>query len=179
MRELADARALARTMVRIGDGAGRRVAAVLSSMEEPLGRTVGNALEVREAIETLRGEGPDDLLALTLQLGTQLLLLAGEATDAAEARARLAELHASGAALARFERLVAAQGGDTRVLTDLARLPTAPLVATFDAPGPGWVSRTDAGVEEARRLLAAAYALSASPTPAAPPVHEVVTPENA
>ena len=144
MRELADARALARAMVRIGEGAGRRVGAVLSSMEEPLGCAVGNAIEVVEAIETLRGEGPEDLRDLALELGTQLLLLAGEGGTPEEARALLRERYESGAALERFERLIAAQGGDVRVLSDTSRLPDAPVVAPFLAPSSGWVTRADA-----------------------------------
>jgi thymidine phosphorylase len=144
MLERAEARELARAMVRIGVGAGRRVSAVLSSMEEPLGFAVGNALEVREAIETLRGEGPAELRELALELGTQLLLLAGEASDPATARARLEALYASGAALERFERLVAAQGGDARVVSELSLLPTAPIVAPLPAPSAGWVERVDA-----------------------------------
>ena len=144
MRELEDARELARAMVRIGTGAGRRVGAVLSAMEEPLGRAVGNAIEVGEAIETLRGEGPEDLRDLALELGTQLLLLVGERGTAEEARALLWEKYESGAALDRFERLVRAQGGDVRVVSDTSRLPTAPVIEPFVAPASGWVTRADA-----------------------------------
>ncbi|MBW3628321.1 MAG: thymidine phosphorylase [Gemmatimonadetes bacterium] len=156
MRQVEHARALAHAMVRIGEGAGRRVGAVLSSMEEPLGRTVGNALEVREAIETLRGDGPGDLRDLALELGTRLLLLAGDAADAVEARAFLEKRYRSGAALERFERLVAVQGGDTSVFSDLSRLPTAPVVSVWAAPEAGWVARVDArGIADTALALGA------------------------
>ncbi|HEX5724154.1 MAG TPA: thymidine phosphorylase, partial [Longimicrobiaceae bacterium] len=89
MRTPAEARALARVMVELGEGAGRRTRAVLSGMEQPLGSAVGNALEVREAIDTLRGGGPPELWALTLELGAHLLLLAGLAASADAARATL------------------------------------------------------------------------------------------
>lgn len=152
------ARELARAMVRIGEGAGRRVRAVLSPMDEPLGRAVGNALEVREAIETLAGGGPEDLWALALELGTHQLLLAGAETDAARARARLTALRDSGAAARRLAELVEAQGGDPTVVREPERLPRAPLVRRFDAPGeaPCWVAAV-----EARAVGEAALALGA------------------
>lgn len=139
-----DARELARVMVGIGEGAGRRVRAVLSSMEQPLGHAVGNALEVREAIETLRGGGPDDLWDLTLQLGTQLALMAGKAATSAEAAETLTRLRDSGAAAAKLRALIAAQGGDPRVVDDLSLLPAAPHVTLFHAPADGWVDALDA-----------------------------------
>jgi pyrimidine-nucleoside phosphorylase len=142
--ELEDARSLARAMVRIGTGAGRRVRAVLSPMEQPLGRMIGNALEVREAIETLAGRGPDDLWELTLQLGTQLMLMSGAAGGEAEARARLGELRDSGAAAGKLAELISAQGGDARVVDGPDLLPAAPLIRTFASPSAGWVARVDA-----------------------------------
>jgi pyrimidine-nucleoside phosphorylase len=139
-----EARRLAAAMVAIGTGAGRRVRAVLSPMEQPLGRAVGNALEVREVIETLHGAGPADLWDLTLELGSQLLVMSGEAADAGSARERLSRLRDSGAAAAKLEELIAAQGGDPGVVADADRLPAAPIVTTVEAPGAGWVSRLDA-----------------------------------
>jgi pyrimidine-nucleoside phosphorylase len=158
MREVESARELARAMVRIGEGAGRRVRAVLSAMDEPLGRTVGHALEVREAIETLHGRGPADLWALTLELGTHLLLLSGAERSARGARQRLEQLQASGVAAQRFAALIDAQGGDPGVVEDPDRLPTAPVVAVFGAPQreERWVSAADA-----RRIGEAALALGA------------------
>ena len=158
MTSLRDARILAAELVRIGEGAGRATRAVLSSMREPLGRTVGNALEVREAIETLRGEGPDDLWALTLELGSHLLTMAGLAGDADEARARLTEVRDSGAGARKLTELIEAQHGDARVVDDLSILPTAPVVVTMEAEDaePRWVAEADA-----RAIGDAALALGA------------------
>jgi pyrimidine-nucleoside phosphorylase len=158
MTSLRDARILAAELVRIGEGAGRATRAVLSSMREPLGRTVGNALEVREAIETLRGEGPDDLWALTLELGSHLLTMAGLAGDADEARARLTEVRDSGAGARKLAELIEAQHGDARVVDDLSILPTAPVVVTMEAEDaePRWVAEADA-----RAIGDAALALGA------------------
>ncbi len=158
MQTLEEARELAALMVRIGEGAERRMRAVLSPMEQPLGQAVGNALEVREAIETLQGGGPRDLWDLTLELGTQLLLLAGEARDAAEARARLVELRDSGAAAARFAELIRAQGGDAGVVAHPERLPRASLITLLasEHQEERWVDRVDArGVGDAALALGA------------------------
>jgi pyrimidine-nucleoside phosphorylase len=117
---------------------------VLSSMDQPLGRTVGNALEVREAIETLRGDGPADLWELTLELGVQLLMLAGAGDDRGAMTDRLVEVRDSGAALRRFQELVEAQGGDPRVGDDPGRLPSAPVVITVEAARRGRIAALDA-----------------------------------
>ena len=138
------ARELAGALVRIGEGAGRRTRAVLSSMREPLGRAVGNALEVREAFETLAGGGPADLWALTLELGTHLMLLSGLASSADEAVSKLTALRDSGAASRRMELLVEAQGGDPRVVARPDLLPAAPVVRTVTALAEGWVAEADA-----------------------------------
>jgi pyrimidine-nucleoside phosphorylase len=158
MTTLEDARELARTLVRIGEGAGRATRAVLSSMREPLGRAVGNALEVREAIDTLHGRGPADLWALTLELGTHLLLMSGLAADAEAARARLTQLRDDGSGARKLAELIAAQHGDPRVFDDLSILPTAPVVRVMEADGagPAWVARADA-----RAIGDAALALGA------------------
>jgi pyrimidine-nucleoside phosphorylase len=138
------ARDLAAALVKIGEGAGRRTRAVLSSMREPLGRAVGNALEVREAFETLAGGGPADLWALTVELGTHLMLLSGLAATAEEAERTLTTLRDSGAASRRMELLVEAQGGDPRVVARPGLLPTAPIVRTVTARADGWVAEADA-----------------------------------
>jgi len=138
------ARELAGALVRIGEGAGRRTRAVLSSMREPLGRAVGNALEVREALDTLNGGGPADLWALTLELGTHLMLLSGLASSAEEAVRTLTALRDSGAAARRMEMLVEAQGGDPRVVARPDLLPAAPVVRTVAAHADGWVAEADA-----------------------------------
>ena len=139
--DLEDARRLARAMVEIGRGAGRQVRAVLSSMERPLGRTVGNALEVREALEVLRGEGPPDLWMLVRELGAHLITLAGIAPDLEGARASLTRLRDSGDGMRRMEWLIEAQGGDPRVVADPSRLPAAPAVEAVLAPHDGRVQR--------------------------------------
>jgi pyrimidine-nucleoside phosphorylase len=146
MTSVEDARTLAVTLVKIGEGAGRATRAVLSSMREPLGRAVGNALEVREAIETLHGAGPADLWALTLELGAHQLLMAGLAGDADEARARLTELRDSGAGARKLAELVQAQHGDARVVDDPSLLAAAPVVVTMEAEDEEarWVAEADA-----------------------------------
>lgn len=141
-----EARTLARELVRIGEGAGRRTRAVLSAMQEPLGRAVGNALEVREAIDTLRGEGPADLWALTLVLGSHLLRMAGLAADDAEARATLTRLRDNGEGARLFATLIEAQGGDPAVVDDPGLMPQAPhgVPVTAAAGEAAWVAAADA-----------------------------------
>ncbi len=143
MRTLEEARELARRMVAIGRHAGRRVAAVISSMQQPLGYHIGNALEVREAIAALHGHGPADLLELSLVLGAQLVQLAGLREDEAAARALLSEALASGAAWARFRQMVAAQGGDVGYVDAPERLPSAPVRREALAPRSGYVTAID------------------------------------
>ena len=138
-----EARQLARTMVAIGNGAGRKVAAVISSMQQPLGRMIGNALEVREAFGALRGGGPPDVVELCLSLGVQLVRLAGLRDDDAAARALLQDVLASGTAWAKFCQMVAAQGGDVTCLVDPDRLPTAPVQIALPAPQAGFVAAID------------------------------------
>ena len=144
MKSLADATALAKAMTGIGQGVGRKVRAVLSSMEQPLGLAVGNALEVREAVETLQGHGPSDLLELAFLLGSQLLMMAGHASDETQARRRLQEVLDSGAAFAKYKAFIATQGGDVRVLDDLDRLPRAPHIEELPATQAGYVAAIDA-----------------------------------
>jgi len=144
MKTAAESRALAAAMVEIGRAAGRRTAAVLSSMEQPLGRTVGNAVEVEEAIRTLRGEGPDDLKELSLALGAQMLVLAGVAADAAGARARLESALASGDGARTLAAMVEAQGGDPEVVEHPERLPRAKVERPVAAPVDGFVTGIDA-----------------------------------
>lgn len=138
MRTLDEARQLARAMVGIGRRNGRRVAAVISTMAQPLGHAVGNALEVREAAAALRGSGPRDLVELCVILGTQLMLLAGRASDEGVARGLLREALNSGAAWAKFGEMVTNQGGDLDALAD-DRLPVAPVVVPLPAPRTGYV----------------------------------------
>ncbi len=144
MKTEADAVALADAMVRIGAGLGRRVAAVVSDMNQPLGHAIGNALEVKEAIETLGGGGPEDLMTVALTVGAHMLLLAGQVATAEAGAARLHETVASGAARAKLRAMVEAQGGDGRQVDEPARLPQAPVVRPVTAPQGGYVAAIDA-----------------------------------
>lgn len=147
MKTLDEAQALAQTMVDIGRDAGRDVIAVLSDMNQPLGETVGNALEVREAISTLQGEGPEDFYQHCLVVAALMLRLAGEGERWTDVEATISELEgqiASGAAVAKFREMVAAQGGDVRMIDDPALLPNAALFSTMTADGDGFIAGVDA-----------------------------------
>lgn len=139
MKDLASARALARTMVAIGRASGLAVTAELTDMDQPLGHAVGNALEVREAIETLRGTGPADLTRLCLHAAAELLVLGRRARDRRGAEARIERALADGSGLAKLRELVTAQGGDARAVDDPGRLPTAAHVEVLRAPRTAWV----------------------------------------
>jgi len=141
MKDLADARELAQAMVGIGRQVGRRAVAVISDMSQPLGYAIGNALEVREAIDTLRGEGPADLTELCLVLGSQMTVLAGKAADAGEARRLLEESIASGQALAAFRRFIAAQGGNAEVAEQPDLLPSASYRIELQSRETGYVAK--------------------------------------
>jgi pyrimidine-nucleoside phosphorylase/thymidine phosphorylase len=138
MRSVDQARTLAETMAGIGQRMGKRVVAYLTDMNQPLGATVGNALEVRESVEILRGGGPADVRALTLTFAREMLQLGG--VDPAEAERALDD----GRALARFRALVEAQGGDPRGIDDPDRLPKARHVVALPAPKSGCVQGIDA-----------------------------------
>ncbi len=144
MKTLDGARALAQTMVGIGTQVHRRTVAVITDMDQPLGRAVGNALEVAEAVETLRGEGPGDLRELCLVLGAQMVTLAGVARSPGEGRALLAKLLDGGGALAKLGEMVAAQGGSRRVVEDVRVLPAAPVRVTAESLSSGHVVTIDA-----------------------------------
>jgi pyrimidine-nucleoside phosphorylase len=135
---LEEAETLARALVAIGTTAGRETVAYVTDMEQPLGRAVGNALEVREAIETLAGRGPSDLEALSLRLGSEMLRMASAPPM------DLRRLLSDGTALRKFAQLVEAQSGDARVVDDLARLPTAPVQRQVSAAESGQVAAIDA-----------------------------------
>ncbi|WP_437838807.1 thymidine phosphorylase [Sorangium sp. So ce1153] len=143
MKTLDDARALGTALVRVGTAAGKRVSALLTDMSAPLGRTVGNAIETREAIEVLHGRGPGDLVACTLALAEEMLIAGGAAASAAEARAKLEAAIASGAAAEVLARMIAAQKGDPAVVQDPGRLPSAPVVVEVAAQDEGYVVAVD------------------------------------
>ena len=134
---------LARTMVDIGTQAGRHVIAVLTGMEEPLGTHVGNALEVKEAIDILSGRAGGDLKQVSLFLGAQMLCASGVADGMEKAEAKLRTALESGAGLAKLAEMIAAQGGDPRVTEDLSLLPQAPVRRTVTAERNGVVSAMD------------------------------------
>jgi thymidine phosphorylase len=144
MKTEADARRLAETMVSIGEDAGVRTRAVLSSMEQPLGRAVGNALELAEALAVLRGEGPEDVRELCWHEAVTLLRMAGVARTTADAERRVARAVASGSALAKLAEVVAAQGGDARQIEDPGRLPAALVRQVVGTPRAGYVAAIDA-----------------------------------
>ncbi len=137
-------RTLAETMVRVGHGAGRRVAAVLSSMEQPLGYAVGNALEVREAIEVLRGNGPADVRELATRLAGWLLYLAGLEPDPEAGHGTALNCLDRGEALERFGTMIAAQGGDPGVVGRAGLLPEAPVRMVARAGSSGYLAAIDA-----------------------------------
>jgi pyrimidine-nucleoside phosphorylase len=144
MKTLEEAEALARLMVKIGQGVGRQVAAVLSDMNQPLGAAVGNALEVREAIDTLHGGGPPDFREHCLTIGGKMVELAGKADSLAGAQALLARSLDDGQAWQKFVEWITAQGGDKSQLKNPDTLPTATLIETVNAPRSGHIASIDA-----------------------------------
>ena len=160
MRRREDAEALAHSMVEIGGSMGKPVHVLLTTMDEPLGTSVGNALEVRAAVEGLAGTRIDAMTELSLELAAEMLLLGGVAAERGAALERCRGAIADGSALERFRRVIAAQGGDPRVCDDPVRvLPRAPCVAPFVAPRSGWLRQFRAwSVGQASMLLGAGRA---------------------
>jgi pyrimidine-nucleoside phosphorylase len=144
MKDEKRARDLADKLVRVGTRAGKKVVAILTRMDAPLGRAVGNANETREALEVLLGRGPADLVECTLVLGAEMLVLGGKAKDTTEATTKLREAIASGAAVRVMEKMVEAQGGDAKVVADPSRLVMAPEVVDVKAERAGFVTDIDA-----------------------------------
>jgi pyrimidine-nucleoside phosphorylase len=145
LTEAAQAEALAGMIVAVGRCAGLRTEAVMTDMSVPLGRTVGNALEIVECIETLKGRGPAALVALVAELAVRMLLLSGLETEADAAMSRVTGALASGRALETLTTLIDRQGGDPRVVDDYSRLPTAPDRDVVTAPRAGFVTAMRAG----------------------------------
>ena len=141
MKKLEDSRALAKEMVSIGTMAGKKTVAVITDMDQPLGRAVGNSLEVREAIDTLRGEGPADFKEVVFALGSQMLMLAGRADDEKEARTLMEGVIEDGSALDKFAQFVRAQGGDAAPVYDTSLLPVAGKTLEVTAKESGYVHR--------------------------------------
>lgn len=144
MKDKARARELAQALVAVATAMGKPTRAVLTAMHEPLGRAVGNALEVAEAIDCLKGNGPADTMEVTCALGEQMLVLAGVAGDPKDAQKLLEHAIATGAALEKFAAMISAQGGDPHVVEDPRRLPQAKLKVPLAAERAGFVSDVDA-----------------------------------
>ena len=141
MKNIEDARRLAKTMTSIGKLAHRQTVAVISDMSEPLGEAIGNSLEVVEAIETLNGNGPEDLLEMCYALGSQMVVLANQAATIEEARSLLQEALESGKALDKFKEMIRNQGGDDSIVDQPERLLTAKYVVELPAKSSGIVSK--------------------------------------
>ncbi|MDO0980106.1 pyrimidine-nucleoside phosphorylase [Staphylococcus hominis] len=140
MKTLEDAEALAHAMVSIGNNVGRNTMAIISDMSQPLGRAIGNALELKEAIDTLNGQGPEDLTELVLTLGSQMVVLAERASTLEEARQLLNEAIENGSALDKFKTFLENQGGDASVVNSPELLPTAEYQIDYKAKSSGVVS---------------------------------------
>ncbi|MFQ1006579.1 pyrimidine-nucleoside phosphorylase [Gilliamella apicola] len=141
MKNMADSEKLAHEMVNIGNQIGRRTMAIISDMSQPLGFAIGNALEVKEAIDTLKGHGPADLTELVLTLGSQMVVLANKAKTLDEAREKLQEVIKNGKAVEKFKTLIEAQGGDSSVVDHPEKLASAPYQIALPALKSGYVSR--------------------------------------
>ncbi|WP_203246416.1 pyrimidine-nucleoside phosphorylase [Sporosarcina beigongshangi] len=144
MKTEADAKALAESMVAIGKQVGRQTMAVISDMSQPLGFAIGNALEVIEAIETLKGQGPDDLTELCFVLGSKMIVAGGKADSIDEARDMLKAVIADGSALELFGKLIEAQGGNAAIIHDVSLLPTAKYQIEVPALTSGYVTKMEA-----------------------------------
>jgi pyrimidine-nucleoside phosphorylase len=159
MKTLDDARRLATTLVSVGRASGKQVRALLTAMDQPLGRTVGNALEVVESIACLRGEGPADVMELVYALASHMLVLGERAKSEREARAQLETAIQNGAALAKFREIVIAQGGNPKVLDDPRLFSQARLTSSVAARHAGFVQQVSAmGVALAALRLGAGRA---------------------
>ena len=143
MHTLEDSLKLAENMVRVGTLAGKPIVAVVTGMDQPLGTHVGNALEVKEAIDILAGRAGGDLLEVSLTLGGYMLQLAGKAGTPEEGKQKMAQAIADGAGLKKLKEMIAAQGGDPSVCDDVTRLPQAKVVREVKCGKAGWVTKMD------------------------------------
>ena len=140
MKTLDDAEALAHAMVRIGNNVGRNTMAIISDKSQPLGNAIGNALELKEAIATLKGNGPKDLTELVLTLGSQMVVLAEQATSLDEARQMLIDAIKTGKALNKFKTFLSNQGGDDSIVNSPEKLPSAKYQVEFKAKKDGYIT---------------------------------------
>ena len=143
MKQLADSQALAREMVTIGRGAGKKTYAVISDMDQPLGRAVGNSLEVREAIDTLRGHGPEDFTALCMELGSLMLVAGEKAENQQQAREMLREAISSGRALDKLAQFVSLQGGDSSYVYEPEKFLQASIQEEVYADREGYIQKIE------------------------------------
>ncbi|MEB4781514.1 pyrimidine-nucleoside phosphorylase [Paenibacillus jamilae] len=163
MKTVEDAKELAHAMVSIGNNVGRKTMAVISDMSQPLGLAIGNSLEVKEAIDTLRGEGPKDLEELCMALGSQMVFLAGKADSLEDAEEKLKEVIRNGKALEKFKEFIANQGGDASVVDHPERLPQAQYLIEVPAKQDGVVAEIVADeIGTAAMLLGAGRATKES-----------------
>ncbi|WP_066370107.1 pyrimidine-nucleoside phosphorylase [Neobacillus fumarioli] len=163
MKTLEDSRELAKAMVRIGNNVGRRTMAVISDMSQPLGYAIGNALEVKEAIDTLKGEGPEDLTELCLTLGSYMVYLGNKADSLQEAREKLEQAIQDGLALEKLKVFLSSQGGDASVVDDPGKLPQAKYQFELEAKEDGFIAEITADeVGTAAMLLGAGRATKES-----------------
>jgi pyrimidine-nucleoside phosphorylase len=164
MQTLESARELAEAMTSIGQLAGREVVTVISDMNQPLGEAVGNALEVREAIDALHGGGPADFREHGLHMSAEMLVLGKKAKDTAEGRALAERAIADGRAFAKFRQLIGAQGGDVSYVDDPDKMAKASIIEVVPAPASGWIEQIHAGeVGEAAVTLGAGRARKGDP----------------
>jgi pyrimidine-nucleoside phosphorylase len=163
MKTLEDSRELAKAMVRIGNNVGRRTMAVISDMSQPLGFAIGNALEVKEAIDTLKGEGPEDLTELCLTLGSHMVYLGKKADSLEEARTMLEKAIKDGSALEKLKVFLSSQGGDSSIVDDPSKLPQAKYQFELEAKEDGYVAEIVADeIGTAAMLLGAGRATKES-----------------
>ncbi len=163
MKTLDDSRELAKAMVRIGNNVGRRTMAVISDMSQPLGYAIGNALEVKEAIDTLKGEGPEDLTELCLTLGSHMVYVAEKANSLEEARTLLKNVIKDGSALEKLKVFLSSQGGDASIVDDPSKMPQAAYTFELEAKEDGYIAEIVADeVGTAAMLLGAGRATKES-----------------
>jgi thymidine phosphorylase len=144
MKTEADSRRLAESLVSIGNASGVKTEAIITSMDAPLGRAIGNALEVIECLEVLKGGGPADLVDVSVELTARMLIVGGVASDRADAERRVRSAIGSGEGLERFRQIIENQGGDPRVVDDYARLPSVPSRHLVTSPRAGVIAGLDA-----------------------------------
>jgi pyrimidine-nucleoside phosphorylase len=144
MKTIEDARSLAKSMISVGKSMNKKVSAIITDMNQPLGQTAGNALEVIESVETLQGRGPEDLVDLTIVFAEEMISLVHHVKDRKELNKQLREKLANGEAFQRFRKMVELQHGDVKAIDDVSRLPHAKIQEEYPAPHDGFVTEVNA-----------------------------------